>query len=258
MFSKLFGRKPRHPDAETALARGDFSEAIEHYRRLLAQEPREAATWHRRIGETLALAGRRQPALDALWEGAELLEDQGRMLEALAVYQCVLRIDPEDATLEERLQEMAADGATGMGASGPVTLSTHFRRRAPLFSDFSRDELAAIVEMMTVDHLETGRTVFRRGEPADRLFLVARGEVALTAHGTSGHPMERCRVHEGEPFGYVCAKERPVCKATAITSRASELIELSREALDVVAASHPRVWTVLERFQGSFSPVIGG
>ncbi len=77
----------------------------------------------------------------------------------------------------------------------------------------------------------------------------AEGEVALTVQGNGGEPVEVERIAEGGFFGEVSALSRAPRNVTAVTTRPSELLELTRDYLEAVSIVHPRVWEVLEEFQ---------
>jgi len=50
---------------------------------------------------------------------------------------------------------------------------------APMFGDLSRDELASIVEILSVQQVENGGVVFAEGEPGDAWYVVYEGEVEV-------------------------------------------------------------------------------
>lgn len=253
MLIDFLFRRSSTVDPDRALARGDYAAAISGFRRLMAAEPRKAATCHRRIGEALALSGQSSAALAELMLAAGHFEDRGRILEAIPVYQAILRLDPGNLVVRERIGELALEDEIALGEktwmSGPVTLGVHLRNRAPLFSMFTADELTVLLPLLTVVRLDTGRTIYRSGEPADALFIVISGEVALTEGEGAEAQIECGRIGVGGHFGLLSETAGAVRSHDAISSRTTELIELHREGLETASARHPRVWRVVEDFQ---------
>ena len=72
----------------------------------------------------------------------------------------------------------------------------------PFFAGLDDDTVSLLVGCATNVHYRTGEYLFREGEPADRLFVVRRGRVALDVH-MPGQP-ERVvdTVDEGAVVGW--------------------------------------------------------
>jgi tetratricopeptide (TPR) repeat protein len=252
----ILRRKKKSDDASMALERGDYATAIASYRRSLAQQPRDAALWHRRIGETLAEAGRPAEAVEELFCAAGHLQDAGRMFEALSVYREIRRIEPDHRLLRERLAEISYDGgitASQETTTGPVTLGVHLKSKAPLFSDLLLEDLELLLDKLSILRLGAGRSVFVEGRPTEALFLVARGEVALTMSG-DGQPHEVSRVSSGSHFGRVGERTGEASTSAAITSRPTEMLVLTRSAFEDIAASRPRLRDTLNEYQSAGAP----
>lgn len=254
-----FWKRRRPENAQEAIDRGDHEAALQIYRRSLAARPDEAARWQRKIAETLLAAGRADEAVEAYLDAARHLERDELPLQAIALYKAALRIRPEHPAAMARLQEFApapdeedGDGGPGDGSAAEratMTLRTRLRKYAPLFSEFDRETLTAVVEVMRTVSLVSGDEVFQQGDEGDSLFVVADGEVALTVEGPEGDPVEIDRIQAGSCFGEVSALRRVPRNVTAIATRPTELLELGRDYLEAVAIAHPQVWKVLEDFQ---------
>ena len=218
----------------------------------------EAARWKRKIAETLVLGERIPEAVKAYLEAARCMEREERPLQAIALYKAALRLRPGHPEATARLQDYApspdelrqAREAGGAASDqSAMTLRTRLRKFAPLFSEFDQDTLTAVVEVMRTVPLESGAEIFHQGAEGDSLFVVADGEVALTVEGADGEPVEIDRIQAGGCFGEVSALRRVPRNVTAIATRPTELLELSRDYLEAVAIAHPQVWKVLEDFQ---------
>jgi cAMP-dependent protein kinase regulator len=264
MGSRYFRRDAQPVDPAVAVAAGDYASAIAIYRRWLTEDPERAITWNRKLGEVLALAGRKREAVTAYLVAAAGLVRENRMVQALALYRVVMRLDPDNEELRAKLGEIAAESDPTAGLNIPagaspasMTIRTRLRKFVPLFSNFERDELTKIVEVMAPRDVRAGETVFRQGDKGDSIFIVVQGEVSLSVRGRDGQPVELDRVADGGFFGEVSALRRIPRNVTAICVRDSELLELMRDYLEAVAIAHPRVWKVLEEFQHNRQTPVG-
>jgi tetratricopeptide (TPR) repeat protein len=254
MFPLFGGRKPRYGDPAQALAAGDPEAALALCEERLRRDPHNAAQWQRRIAECHLAAGRRAEAVRAYLAAAADLEQQDLLLQAIALYAAVRRIDPQNAEVAARLGEVAADEARDPAQpdpelAGSMTIRTRLRRYAPLFSEFDREELTQILAVTEQHLLPLGQVVFRQGDPGDSIFVVVTGQVALTVDGVGGTPVLIETVSDGGCFGELSALARVPRNVTATTAAPTELLELSRDYLEAVAIAHPRIWQVLEAFQ---------
>ena len=129
---RLFGKKPgRAVDPVRAIADKDYDTAIDHYRERLRVEPALAATWHRKLADVLVLADRKPQAVVEYLAASAVLMREDRAVQAIALYRTVLRLDPDNREVRNRLAEIATDrepvgagpGAVGagLGAAGAVT-----------------------------------------------------------------------------------------------------------------------------------------
>jgi tetratricopeptide (TPR) repeat protein len=250
-----FWKKKQPQDPEEAIRRGDHEAALGAFRRAAEREPEQAARWQRKIAETLALANRVPEAVTAYLEAARLHERNESPLQAIALYKAALRLSPGHPEATARLEEYAPTPEERRVAeeedadASAMTLRTRLRKYAPLFSEFDREALNAVVEVTRTARADTGTEIFRQGEPGDSLFVVADGEVALTVEGADGDPVEIDRIGAGSCFGEVSALRRVPRNVTAIATRPTELLEIGRDYLEAVAIAHPQVWKVLEDFQ---------
>jgi tetratricopeptide (TPR) repeat protein len=238
------------------MAAGDHEVALAMYGERLRREPKSAAHWQRKIAECHAAAGHRTEAVQAYLAAAAELEKQDQMLQAIAVYTAVRRLDPTNAEVALRLSEVAAEESRDPSRPEPevarsMTIRTRLRRYAPLFSEFDREELTQILGVTELHQLPLGSIVFRQGDPGDSIFVVVEGQVTLTVGGIDGTPVAIETITDGGCFGEVSALSHLPRNVTATTAAPTELLELSRDYLEAVAIAHPRVWQVLEAFQKS-------
>ncbi len=105
----------------------------------------------------------------------------------------------------------------------------------------SRDPLLALCG---VRRYALGSTIYVNGSEPDRVFLLARGEVAiLSSHGANATPL--ASLHQGDCFGAGAALDPPVRAVTARAVTTVDLVELPADRLRQIAGKVPAVVKVL-------------
>ena len=112
---------------------------------------------------------------------------------------------------------------------------------SPLFGDFSKDELAAMIGGMRLLIKRPGSIIYTEGEPGDSLFVLASGVARVYRKTSSGHNDQVAVLKEGEVFGTASVLFGKPRKRTITAVIECELLELDKATLDSIAESHPRV-----------------
>lgn len=251
---KVFGKKC-YADPGQAVAARDYDAAIAMYRAWVVEDKARASNWRKKLAEVLALAGRRREAVAEYLAAADALAREDRMVQALALYRTVLRLDPSNQEVRAKLGEIAAEpappppAAPSLTPPAAMTIRTRLRKIVPLFSSFEREELTQIVQLMKPCTFSAGESIFRQGDAGDSIFIIVQGEVALTVRGREDQPVELERLTDGGFFGEMSAFRAASRNVTAVAVRSCELLELKREYLEAVAIAHPHVSQVLEEWQ---------
>jgi CRP-like cAMP-binding protein len=127
------------------------------------------------------------------------------------------------------------------GVSAPVVAS-------PLFSDFSQEELLAVIHALELQTFEPGDIIISEGEPGDSLFVLATGTVKAFVKNPEGRHVKVRDMSDGAFFGEISVLTGKPRTATVIAATPCELLELHRPTLEAITATHPRVTEVLEEF----------
>ncbi|MCP4203556.1 MAG: cyclic nucleotide-binding domain-containing protein [bacterium] len=112
---------------------------------------------------------------------------------------------------------------------------------SPLFNDFSKTELMAMIGGLRLLVKKPGSIVYTEGEPGDSLFVLSSGSARVYHRDQTGHNDQVTVLHEGEVFGtpsVLFAKPR---NRTIIALTECELLELDTATFEGVAQTHPRV-----------------
>jgi hypothetical protein len=119
---------------------------------------------------------------------------------------------------------------------------------SPLFSDFSQEELVAVMRGLELQTFQPGDIIVTAGEPGDSLFVLASGVASAWVKDEKGHHSKVREMAEGAFFGEISILTGQPRTATVTAVSVCELLELHRPALDSIGKTHPRVWDVLREF----------
>lgn len=110
-----------------------------------------------------------------------------------------------------------------------------------------------LLALSGVRHYAAGATIYVTGAEADRVYLVARGEVTLlSSPGADATPL--LTLHPGDCFGAGAALEQATRVLTARVGQTADLVEIPSEHLRRAACQLPPLQSFLEsvhaRFEG--------
>jgi MFS family permease len=115
-------------------------------------------------------------------------------------------------------------------------------RSLPLFAPLGAPQLEALAHGLVETRVAAGETVVREGEPGDRFYVVAEGELDVEARGR-----ELRRLARGEGFGEL-ALLRDVPRTATVTARTdARLFALDKPTFLASIGSHPRAAGEAER-----------
>jgi hypothetical protein len=119
---------------------------------------------------------------------------------------------------------------------------------SPLFSDFSQEELLAVMRGLRLLSFDAGDIIITEGEPGDSLFILTTGAVKAFVRNPAGRHVQVREMNEGSFFGEISVLSGRPRTATVTAASHCELLELDKATLDSITATHPHVREVLEEF----------
>jgi cAMP-dependent protein kinase regulator len=268
--------KPRFENLDHYLANRDYGPALEALAEEIKRRP-ENLNLLLRQAEVLTLADEREKAIEVYRTLARHWAEQGFYARAIAVINKVLRLDParQEATRElaglisaqqetERAERAKLRRATAppraerpapppeaAGASQPGDAAGQAEREraaSRFFAEFSAAALEELLSTTSVRSFARGEAIVREGEKGASWFLIEEGEVDVQTTDPAGHDLILARLGPGEFFGEVAVLTGRPRTATIVARDEVTVIEISRQDLDNIAATHPEVRSVLQRF----------
>jgi hypothetical protein len=142
----------------------------------------------------------------------------------------------EDVFKPASQEELSA----GLAAGGMV--------QTPLFRDFSKDELVAVIRGLELRNFEPGEIVMSAGEPGDSMFILTTGMARAYMRTGEGHHVQLRLMTDGDFFGEISILTGGPRTATVTAVTPLDVLELDKATLDEITKTHPRVRDVLQEF----------
>ena len=277
-------RKPKFEHLDRYLANKEYDKALTAVADELARNPSQFNLLLRQA-EILGMAGDRDRAVKVYRELAEKYARDGFYAKAIALYKKVLRLDPalEDVTselarlieedqrsrlpLEERLaldrQPSPPEVVLDLDdtPSEPDAIAPYPDRQAEadrvrnkeleasrLFTAFPEGALEAILASTELRSYAEGDIIVTEGEQGSSLFLIVSGGVKVFTRGERGEHVPLAELGPGDFFGEVSLLTGRPRTATITAKDEVTAIEIARDDVDEIAATHPGVLDVLRSF----------
>ncbi|PYQ55635.1 MAG: hypothetical protein DMF78_01435 [Acidobacteria bacterium] len=221
------------------------------------------------LADVLALDGRGREAVPIYIGLADEFGRSGNAAKAIGVLKKIERVAPGRADMADRLAALISDhgaGAAEVPAPPPAELEVAAPEpsaaadeaavpaalapalSSPLFGDFSREDLLAVIRGLRLLTFDPGDIIVGDGEPGDSLFVISSGRVKAFVKGAGGRYTMARELGEGHFFGEIAILYGKPRTATVTAADRCELLELERATVETIAASHPRVREVLQSF----------
>jgi cAMP-dependent protein kinase regulator len=234
----------------------DLGETADEGISLTADEPTAAATADDDYGMVSGLDEEAEPGPESAQKAQAAAPGPGAG-EAEAEEEVEVS-GPDEENLEEGPAAVAEE-VEGADATTPPdclevapieteeTLPACGPERTPLFSDLEKGEFERVFELLTSKLVNPGDVIVREGEPGDSIFVMARGEAAVSKRDEKGQDRKMALLSPCDFFGeigYFYGSRQ----ATVTALKKCLLLEISKADLDQVVAEFPRVKQVMADF----------
>jgi len=227
-------------EAQQALIRREWIKALDVLQRHCAREPEDLRS-RLKIAELFERLGQKMEAIQVYQEVAEAYARDGFLQQAISVNKMILRIDSSSQDANDRLVNLYA--AKIQKATTPQSL-----RNISLFSDLGEEELESIIGALEAENFEKDATICREREEGDSLFIINRGEVAITKQIPGAGEVWVRTLREGDFFGEFGFFTDQVRHATAKAASQCDILKITRGRLEEIIKVYPRVGELLQGF----------
>jgi CRP/FNR family cyclic AMP-dependent transcriptional regulator len=128
-------------------------------------------------------------------------------------------------------------------------------RQAAIFADLTDDELAKVAEICKEQQVPRNQHVFKEGEPGNRLYIVADGEVRISRDVPGSGEEALAILHKGACFGEMSVFDRSERSTDAIANINCVLLTISRPDFEMLLDFHRDIaykilWAVVRLLSG--------
>ncbi len=121
-----------------------------------------------------------------------------------------------------------------------------------IFNEFDENELAEVAKRLKEQRVAAGETVFREGDEADRLFIVASGKLDVFRTGPEGEEIFLARFERGDTFGEEGLYANQPRSATIQAITPTELFYLDDADFRWLRKTYPQVNPYLLAFRQTY------
>ncbi len=275
----IFRSKTGIDSLDQLLARRDYERALAVIDAELETHP-DSTSLLLRKAEVLVLSEQRKGAVEIYERLAEDYTRQGFYARAIAVTNKIVRLVPGRTDVSARLARRIArqqesersererlsrastqperasappDEAEPSGdatepAPGEGDQEARERSASRFFAEFPEAALEKLLAVTSVRAFDPGAVIVREGDPGTSLFLIADGHVEVHTRDPRGEGIVLAELGPGEFFGEVAVLTGRPRTATITARDTVSVIEIQRDLLGRIAADHPEVGDVLQRF----------
>ena len=112
-------------------------------------------------------------------------------------------------------------------------------KKSDIFSSLKDNELKSIGELFEVMKFNNNDTVFNEGDPSDKFYILAEGNVKIMKHSVAGKDIILEIMSPGDVFGGVAVLDNKPYPASAQAMEPSSLIRISRQNLFQLMEEYP-------------------
>ena len=128
-------------------------------------------------------------------------------------------------------------------------------KQAAIFSDLTDDEIAAVAEICKEQQVRRNQHVFKEGEPGNRLYIVAEGEVRISRDVPGSGEEALAILKKGACFGEMSVFDRSERSTDAIANTTCMLLTISRSDFEMLLdfnreIAYKVLWAVVRLLSG--------
>jgi len=246
--------------AQKAVMAGKYENALDLYLKIHAENDSDLRIFTK-VAEMKEKTGDIKGAVRAYTTIANAYADDGFVVQAIAINKLVLRLDPKQTEIKEKLRELSSERGEDWAIStiSPQTnledISTSTADKAklsferiPLLSGLAGQELEDFVDSLELKEISAGETIYSAKTTDDALYLIGMGAVRLETQSVRGEQQVFSRLGEGDFFGELSFMSRTAHVDTAIAESDVSLLIIHRSIFDSWVQKYPSLHETVEDF----------
>ena len=107
-------------------------------------------------------------------------------------------------------------------------------KQSAIFADLDEQELARVAEICKEQQFQSAQTIFKEGDPGNRLYIIAEGEVRISRQVPGSGEEALTVLKQGSCFGEMAVFDRSERSTDAIANKDSRLITITRSDFEML------------------------
>ena len=241
--------------ARKATLAGKYSAALKYYADIHKEDPSDLRMYTK-LAEMKEKTNDLKGAIQDYTKIAKQYADEGFVVQAIAINKLILRLDPEQTEIKERLRELSAERGEDWALSTivskdiaqPSKAEKKNMERTPLLSGLSGQELDDFIESLELQVFLEGDYIYKKGDPGDKLYIIGMGHVHLEAENARGDAQTFSELGEGDFFGELAFMSNKPHIDSAIAKSDGHVLLLHRKTFDEWVKKYPSIHETVEDF----------
>ena len=113
-------------------------------------------------------------------------------------------------------------------------MNTELIKQAAIFSDLDDNEIERIAEISNEQEFKFGQKIFKEGEPGNRLYIIATGEVRISRDVPGSGEEALAVLKQGACFGEMSVFDRSERSTDAIANTDCTLVTITRSDFEML------------------------
>lgn len=260
--------------ASDLFAAGKLEKSMELYLQLWKLSPTDVRV-RLKIGEILQKLGRVRESIAVYKKSVEAYAKEGFLIQAISVCKVILAMDPQEVETKNLLANLYAkrglDKEQKTSTAKPavaaqktvepnaeelldelfsedIEVATKDLPTIPLFSDLQKAEFQMVIDKLIPWKMPSRTEICAEGSPAESMFIIAQGNIRVSAKDHKGGQVELAVLGAGDFFGEIGLFTKSNRTATCTAIEEVDLLEITRKDFEDITKKFPRVNQVLHDF----------
>jgi len=241
--------------ARKAILAAKYDAALKLYIEIHKEDPSDLRIYTK-VAEMKEKTGDLKGAIQDYTRIAKKYADDGFVVQAIAINKLILRLDPEQTSIKQRLRDLSTERGEDWALSTvissdiaqPNIQEKKKLERTPLLSGLSGQELDDFIESLELKAFSEGETIYKKGDAGDTLYIIGMGSVHLEAENTKGNAQVYSTLKEGDFFGALAFMGNKIHSDTAVADSDGNVLLLQRDTFDEWVKKHPAITETVEDF----------
>ncbi len=113
-------------------------------------------------------------------------------------------------------------------------MDTKLIKQAAVFADLDDAEVEKVAEICQEQHFKSGKTIFKEGDPGNRLFIISKGEIRISRQVPGSGEEALSILKPGACFGEMAVFERGHRSTDAIANTDCSVLTIARPDFEML------------------------